>query len=85
MRPDSDKWYFVVATFDGKLACIYVDGKLAASAKTPSAGIASNNSGITIGDNQEGGSRFLNGVIDEVKIYDRALTAAEVATHFQRK
>ena len=85
VTPEADKWYFVVATYDGKKACIYVDGKEVASATDPPAELDSTDVGINIGQNNEQSDRFFNGVIDEVKIYDRALTAEEVAAHFRRK
>ncbi len=84
VKPDPDKWYFVVATFDGKQACLYVDGKQAAATKECPSEIMTNGYGINIGENNEVPGRHFNGTIDEVKIYDRALSPKEVAEHFKR-
>jgi hypothetical protein len=85
VKPDADKWYFVVATYDGKESKIYVDGKLAATGDDAPSEVADTDAAINIGQNSDQEGRFFNGVIDEVKIYNRALSADEVAAHFKRK
>jgi hypothetical protein len=82
--PEPDKWYFVVATYDGKKVCMYVDGKQTSSATDCPASISTNEFPVYIGENNEMTGRFFNGVIDEVKIYDRALSAEEVANQYQK-
>ena len=62
---------------------IYVDGALAGS--TPATGlIDENNVPVTIGavDQNGGMIQFFKGLIDEVSIYDRALSASEIQTIF---
>ncbi|MSR71452.1 MAG: LamG domain-containing protein [Candidatus Taylorbacteria bacterium] len=68
-------WHHVIATYDGSTAALYVDGVLVSSGAasgsfTPGA--------LTIGSS--GASEYYNGLIDDVRIYSRALTAAEVRT-----
>ena len=83
VKPDPDKWYFVVATFDGKEAVLYVNGKKMVSATDIPTTIATNDYGVCIGENNEATGRFFNGIIDEVKLYDRALSADEVAKQYE--
>jgi hypothetical protein len=78
----ADKWYHVVGTYQGNSNIkIYVNGTLE---KTTSISIARNhNSGtFCIGASPYWGGRFLNGTIDEVKIYNRALSAEEIGTEY---
>jgi hypothetical protein len=76
------KWSSVVGTYDGKLARIYLNGKLAGKIKLQrQCSIANDVGNLYIGDNPERayeGNVPFQGGIDEVRIYNRALTAAEV-------
>ena len=71
-------WHLVVATYNGVNTCIYIDGvDRGGAARTGS--IAVNNHKVGIGANW-GESAFyaFNGSIDDVMIYNRALTPAEI-------
>jgi len=79
-----NKWHYIVGTLDGVHQCIYVDGILAASSNV-SAGsiIALNEWNVCIGaDDENEGEREFNGLIDEVRIYEIGLTAAQVLEQF---
>ena len=72
------EWTHVASTWDGKVAILYLDGKEAG--RLPLTGTAAASSGaLRIGGNQVG-SEWFSGLIDEVRIYKRALTAAEIET-----
>ncbi|MFF0147357.1 glycosyl hydrolase family 2 [Amycolatopsis sulphurea] len=82
MTPEAGKWYHLVGVRDaatGKLS-LYVNGQEAAS-KNACLGEASIGHTV-IGRGQYGGKPvdFLNGAVDQVHLYDRALTPAEVKT-----
>ncbi len=81
-RPLRDNaWHHVVGVYDGRAKYLYVDGVL--DAWQPATGtIASNNADIMIGNNAEQPARGWNGYLDEVAVYDRALTADEVLAHY---
>lgn len=73
--------YHIVATWDGTNRRIYIDGSLVAG---PTAGIsptASPGLGWQLSGYQ-GNGFYLNGVIDEVALYDFALSGARAAAHF---
>jgi outer membrane protein assembly factor BamB len=73
-------WYHVVGTFDGT-SKIYVNGKLVSS---QGAGyLAYTGQSLRIGNNPTTGFWF-NGIIDEVKIYNRALSAEEIWAEYTR-
>lgn len=71
-------WTHLAATYDGLAAKLYVNGVLVAT--TPVTGaIAASTGALRIGGNAVWGE-YVNGVMDEVRIYNRALSAAEILT-----
>ncbi|MFF4046469.1 LamG-like jellyroll fold domain-containing protein [Streptomyces chartreusis] len=80
--PEKGRWYHLVGVRDSADNTIelYVDGKPAATA-TGGAAYPSTGS-LSVGRAQWGGNDvdFLNGAVDEVHAYDKALTAEEVST-----
>ena len=78
----TNTWYHVVATWDSGAATrkIYVNGEL----NTQEAGSQWYvSSGMRIGT-RSGADGFFNGLIDEVRIYNRALSADEVKQHYDQ-
>jgi hypothetical protein len=69
-------WTHVAATYDGATLRFYVNGAQASS-KAASGNIAVTNGALRIGGNNIWGEWF-NGSIDEMRIYNRALSAAEI-------
>jgi hypothetical protein len=72
-------WHMIVATMDtgSKTRVLYWDGKLA---KVDAVGGTPNKTGLfTIGESPVFTGRFFNGSIDEVALWGRALSGAEVA------
>ncbi|MCB1772249.1 MAG: LamG domain-containing protein [Gammaproteobacteria bacterium] len=74
---DGVTWMHVAATFDGQDIRLYVNGVLEASASAPDLVIASNGLDLSIGA-EDDGYRGFTGTLDEVRLYDVALTDAEV-------
>ena len=71
-----DTWTHIAMTYDLATIRLYVNGSLAAS--TPAAGSVTTSTGaLRIGGNEVWGEYFA-GVIDDVRVYDRALSAVEV-------
>jgi hypothetical protein len=75
------EWYHVAATYNGSTCAIYVNGVdvTTVSSDTASGDINNTSSALRIG--AEGGSSpgsYFSGVIDEVQIFNRALSATEV-------
>jgi hypothetical protein len=75
-------WSHLAATFDGAAIRLYVNGVLRST--TPASGtIAASTAPLRIGGNNvfsTPGTEFFAGLIDDVRIYNRALSAAEIAT-----
>jgi len=78
-------WHFFAATCDGRYTKIYVDGVLHATDDRGSTGTIdyTNNNSIIIGGEAGSGTgcsgSYWAGLIDSVRIYCRALSAAEIA------
>jgi hypothetical protein len=82
VKPEVGRWYHLVGVRDtvkGELR-LYVDGQLAgtAGACLPQAAPTGN---TVIGRGKYGGNQvdFLDGTVDQVHLYDRALSAGEIA------
>jgi hypothetical protein len=70
-------WTHLAATYDGSALRLYVNGVQVAS-ESRTGTIATSTGPLRIGGNSVSNG-FFNGLIDEVRIYKRALTAAEIA------
>ncbi len=70
-------WRHYAYTFDGATHRLYIDGALAASATTAPQSAAPTK--LAFG-RWTGGAEYLKGNVDDVRIYNRALTATEVQT-----
>ncbi len=72
------EWHHVVGIYDGAMYYLYVDGQLDDS--TPATGSVNNNDQpVFVGDNSQVFNRGFDGAIDDVFVFDRGLTAAQVA------
>lgn len=73
-------WYYVVATYDGSVASLYVNGQLDGSHPAV-ATLAPIDGPLSIGRRFDG--FFNNAVLQEVAIYPTALSAERVAAHWR--
>lgn len=79
------QWHQIVAVFRaGGTHSIHVDGS-AAQASTPSLAIPGNSAPFLIGGVAQGAvpTAYYTGLVDEVALFDRALSNAEIATLYQ--
>lgn len=77
------QWHHLVAVTDASGAefggAVYIDGELAALTEgTP--GLTANGQRVMIGENPDARGRYWNGEIDDVAIWNRALSASEIAS-----
>jgi len=74
-----ETWYNIVGVFDGSEVRTYVNGEEAASEEYKG-GIFAGEGPISIGDNDSGSASNFHfiGVIDEVAVYNRALSQIEI-------
>lgn len=69
-------WHYLVGTWDGKNISLYIDGEVVKSGACEGE-LKAGAQPLHIGS-RLGGERFLTGIVDEVRIYNRALTKDEV-------
>jgi beta-lactam-binding protein with PASTA domain len=72
-------WTHIATTYDGTNQRFYVNGVLVQTVVNPGAMVQSNGA-LRIGGNNSSFYEFFAGLIDEVRVYNRALSAAEITT-----
>ena len=74
------RWHHVVGTYDGTTARLYYDGQLAGQVETRVKTVL--NGTFHIAANLDEHQRDYLGMLDDVAVYDRALGADEIASHY---
>ena len=75
---DSGQWHNVVCVYNGQQMRIYVDGNPDVTAMQQTGPIATNDFPVCIGENIEAKGRCFHGLIDDVRIYNYALSENEI-------
>jgi hypothetical protein len=80
-----DRWVYMVGTFDGTDAKIYLNGTLIATSNRSAWNTVLSGT-LTVGRTQFGGSpgNFVNGYQGQAQIYNRTLSASEVLENYNR-
>ena len=77
-------WHHLAATFDGAALRIYLDGKPSGERAVTPSGISQSDFKTFIGTDQYAPEPlYTRGVIDELRIYNRALSAEEIAAYYR--
>ena len=76
------RWVHIAGTFDGQFMRIYMDGQERGTLARPGP-VRPNEFRICLGSYEAGHRAHFTGLLDEVKLYDRALSGAEVRAHYQ--
>jgi hypothetical protein len=74
---DDGQWHHVGWVYDGTMNYLYVDGEVDAT-EASTGQITVSSYPLYIGDNSQATGRFWTGLIDDVQIYNRALSQEEV-------
>ena len=77
----AEKWYLVGFTFDGSYIRIFLNGNLDNTPYYTPGTIDTSIDPLYIGT-AGGSAEFFSGLIDEVRIYNRALSPVEIKAHF---
>jgi WD40 repeat protein len=77
---NAPRWYHLAITYDqtSGIAQIYIDGRLDTSRNLGKFTLLTSGFNLIIGQNPSGNSADLEGSVDEIRLYDRVLTAAEI-------
>jgi hypothetical protein len=74
-----DEWHHIAGTYDRSVGgTVYVDG-VAETVNPDPNGVAANEMPLLLGENPEALGRLFDGLLDDVRIYDRALSADEIS------
>jgi len=89
IRCELSEWTWVVGTYDGSLTALYVNGRKVGENRRPGR-LATSTRTVAIGgeDGEHEGAgqpSWFHGLLDEVRIYERALTAEEVRTQYEEQ
>src|SRR5271157_2371066 len=76
-----NKWYCVAATWDGSISRVYVNGLEIGNMSTTGS-FTNQNEDLSIGCDLNPFQAFFDGTIDNVMLYNRALSAGEVMTQY---
>jgi hypothetical protein len=78
VKVKTGQWYYLTFTYDGTTAYFYINGQLKGSL-TKSVTFSPNTQNLFIGKHENPlYPYYLNGAIDEIRIYNRALSAAAI-------
>lgn len=75
---DFNKWYHYVLTYDGILIKMYLNGVLVNQKATTGNLNYTNTVNATFGSRFTGTDAFFNGLLDDVRVYDHAITDQEI-------
>lgn len=82
---NDNAWHHIIGTFDGVKMTLYADGKIVGT-KTNVVGNKINNcvgGKLTIGRWWQGQTLYFGGIIDDIRIYNRALSETEIQQLYQ--
>jgi len=78
---NDDAWHHGVMTWESNSALMYVDGTLQAASDTSTAVSLTSAAGkLSIGEKFDISGKVFNGELDDIRIFNRALSAAEITT-----
>lgn len=75
--PSAGVQVFLAGTYDGAIARLYVNGVQEATLST-SGNLAYSNGRLLLGTDETGGSPY-SGAVDDIRVYDRALTTNDIS------
>lgn len=75
---ENGNWHLITATYDGLVGKIYVDGNKGTDYSRVGT-ITTTTDPLVIGNDRCCGSRFFNGLVDDVRVYNRALGSGDIS------
>ena len=78
----ANAWTHVAITWNKQKIYLYIDGIQDPTSATKTTSMSANNADLKLG---KGWNGYMNGLIDNVIIYNRALSPEEIKTHSQRR
>jgi hypothetical protein len=82
---EAGKWHHIAATYDGSYMRAYADGVLVKTSSYIPGVLDSSTNFLSIGADAFRGIAYFQGLIDEVRIYNRALDDGEIWQHYSAR
>ena len=79
---NDNEWHYLLGAYDGAEIKFYIDGALAGSQSTLGEQAYYANNNLAIGKKAAENAAYFNGTIDEVKIWNKALTEDEIVNSY---
>ncbi|MDZ7745939.1 MAG: LamG domain-containing protein [Halobacteriales archaeon] len=81
------EWHHLACTWDGDALVLYLDGEEVARDDSQSGAVVHSDRSLYVGYGDNGYTSYydMNGAIDDVRVYDVALTADQVAARRRRR
>ena len=76
-------WYHIAGTYDGSVFKIYLDGVLVGES-AENLDLTKGGDDIYIGSYKSGYAYGMEGIVDEVKLYNRPLSESEIFNHYKQ-
>jgi predicted ribosomally synthesized peptide with SipW-like signal peptide len=77
-----NSWHHITGTYDGSIVKLYVDGAEIPGGTGTTQDIAYNTENFYIGS--YGNGYYFSGLVDEVRVYSKALSGAEILENYQK-
>jgi hypothetical protein len=78
------KWHYAVATFDGAKIVLYIDGSQVATKSTTAVPDSTGTQPVRVGANSRAANGFFIGFADEVRVWNRAISALEIQDAYDK-
>lgn len=75
------EWYFMASTYDGNEVNIYLNGQIIGT-QAVTGSIVPDDNPLTLGLDTPGDTEYLHGKLDDVRIYNRALSQQEILERY---
>jgi len=74
-----DQWVHLAGTYDGSTMTVYINGVVpSGGTRSQNGNLRSDSSNLHIGKRCAGDNRYYKGQLDEIRVYNRVLSAAEI-------
>ena len=80
-----NQWTHIAVTYNGSTVVTYINGELKHTQSYNYGNIRKSNNILTIGARELSGPAYFNGIIDEVRVWNRALSAQEIKANYMKK
>lgn len=79
---NNGQWHYATVTYDQAVLRLYIDGSSVATLNTTAVPDSAGTTPVRVGADAASLERFFKGDIDEVRVWDRAISGGEISNHY---